>query len=143
METASDELDELNLEDAIEELKAAKALHVELKTILDRLTQAVKVANAESYLQEAEDRLAETKDNILSSTDLSTQVRDEAIAALNTSESYLDDARESLANSNPDEAITELEEAKKWEDESNNVIASVTASSNSAEPTNDSLTPTG
>lgn len=138
LQNASDELDELNLEDALKELKAAELLRAEFATILDRLTQAVKVANAETYLQEAENRIAETKDNILSSTDLTTQVRDEAIAALNTSESYLDGARESLANSNPDEAISELEEARKWEDESRKVIVSATAV-NSFESVNEAL----
>lgn len=142
LETASDELDELNVDDALEGLNAAKALRAELKTVLDRLTQAVKVANAETYLQEAEDRVSETKDSILNSADLATSVRDAAIEALNTSESYLDDARESLANSNPDEAISELEEAKKWEDTSNDVITSAT-SVNSVAPTSDSLTPAG
>ena len=88
-------------------------------------------------------RINATRDSILNSADLSTQVRDDAIAALNTSESYLDDAQESLDNSNPDEAVSDIEEAKKWEDEANNAIASVTAGTNSSDSTNDSLTSTG
>jgi hypothetical protein len=143
LETASDHLSNRNYDGAREELRAARALYVELKELVDRLTQTVKIVNVETYLQEAEDRLTETRDTILNSTDLSTQVRDDAIAALNTSEGYLDDARASLDNSNPDEAVSDIEEAKKWEDTANNVIASVTAGTNSSDLTNDSLTSTG
>ena len=141
LETAADYIADRNYDGAVDEIRAAKAMLVELKDPLNRLTQAVKVANVEAYLQEAEDRLAETE-SILNSTSLSPEVRDEAIDALNTSKDYLADARDSLANSNADAAITELEEAKKWEDETNNVLASAT-SVNSSDSTPNSLTSTG
>lgn len=143
LEAALDYLNNRNYDAAREELGEAKALYVKLKGLLDRLTEAVKAANVKSYLQEAEDRLNETRDSILGSTDLSQEDRDDAIDALNTSSEYLDNAQDSLANSDLDEALADIEEAKKWEDTANNFIATVTAGTNSSDSTTNSLTATG
>jgi len=140
LENATRELTTLNLEGAAEELCIAKTLLDELKEPFDRLTNLVKASNTEKYLEEAEIRVSETKANITISAALTPEAKEDAIAALNNSEASLSNARDSIERNNVDEAIEELEEAKKWEEESNNAIASVAASQNSVAPTDKSLT---
>jgi len=140
LENAARKLYALNLDGAAEELLIAKTVLEELKQPFDRLTNLVKASNTEKYLEEAEIRVSETKENITLSTALTPEIKEDAITALNNSEASLANARDFIENKNVDEAIEELEEAKKWEEESNRVIASVTVTQNSVEPTTESIT---
>jgi len=140
LENATRELSAMNLDGAAEELVIAKTLVDELKEPFDRLTTLVKASNTEKYLEAAEIRVSATKANITSSAALTPEIKEDAITALNNSEKNLANARDSIENNNVDEAIEELEEAKKWEEESNRAIASVTATPTSVAPTTESFT---
>jgi len=140
LENAARELATMNLEGAAEELLIAKTLLDELKQPFDRLTNLVKASNTEKYLEEAEIRVSETKANITLSATLTPEIKKDAITALNNSETNLANARDSIENNNVDEAIGELEEAKKWEEESNRAITSVAATPTSVAPTTESFT---
>ena len=137
---ATKELDTMNLDGAAEEHCIAKTLLDELKEAFDRLTNLVKASNTEKYLEEAEIRVSATRANITLSATLTTEIKEEAITALNNSEINLANARDFIENNNVDEAVEELEEAKEWEEESNRVIASVAATPTSVAPTTESLT---
>jgi hypothetical protein len=140
VENATRELSAMNLDGATEELRRAKTLLDELKNPFDRLTDLVKASNTEKYLEAAEIRVATTRANITSSAALTSETKEDAIAALNNSEASLADARDSIENNNVDDAIEELEEAKKWEEESNRAVATVAATPTAVAPTTDSLT---
>jgi len=140
LENATRELCTLNLEGAAEELRIAKTLLDELNEAFDRLTNLVKASNTEKYLEEAEIRVSATKANITISAALTPEAKEDAITALNNSETNLANARDSIENNNVDEAIEELEEAKKWEEESNRAISAVAATPTSVSPTTDSFT---
>jgi tetratricopeptide (TPR) repeat protein len=140
LENATRELTTMNLEGATEELCIAKTLFDELNEPFDKLTNLVKASNTEKYLEEAEIRVSETKANITISATLTPEIKEDAITALNNSETNLANARDSIENDNVDEAIGELEEAKKWEEESNRAIASVAATPTSVAPTTESFT---
>jgi hypothetical protein len=140
LENAARELYTLNLDGAAEELLIAKTLLEELNESFDRLTNLVKASNTEKYLEAAEIRVSETKANITLSVALTPEIKEDAIAALNNSEASLANARDLIESNNVDDAIGELEEAKKWEEESNRAIASVTDSQNSVAPTAESIT---
>jgi len=140
LENATRELHTRNLDGAAEELCIAKTLLEELNEPYDRLTNLVKTSNTEKYLEEAEKRVSATKANITLSAALTPEAKEDAIVALNNSEASLANARDSIERNNVDEAIEELEEAKKWEEESNSAIASVAASQNSVAPTDKSFT---
>jgi tetratricopeptide (TPR) repeat protein len=135
LRNATRELRALNLDGATEELLNAKTLLEELKAPFDRLTNLVKTANIENYLEDAEGRISETKENITQSTTLTAAAKDDAIAALNNSEASLANARASMGNNNVDEAIEDLEEAKNWEEESKRAVTSVTATPNAVSAT--------
>ena len=140
LENATRELSAMNLDGAAEELVIAKTLLDELKDSFDRLTNLVKASNTEKYLEAAEIRVAETKANITTSAALTPEAKEDAIVALNNSEASLANARDSIENNNVDDAIEELEEAKKWEEESDRAIASVAATPTSVAPTTESFT---
>jgi hypothetical protein len=140
LENATRKLSAMNLEGAAEELLIAKTLLDELKDLFDRLTDLVKASNTENYLEAAEIRVAATKANITSSAALTSEAKEDAIAALNNSEASLANARDSIENNDVDDAIEELEEAKKWEEESNRATASVAATPTSVAPTTESFT---
>lgn len=140
LENATRELYIMNLDGAAEELCIAKTLLDELKQPFDKLTNLVKASNIEKYLEEAEIRVSSTKRNITLSATLTPEIKKDAITALNNSETNLANARDSIENNNVDEAIEELEEAKKWEEESNRVITSVAATPTLVAPTAESLT---
>jgi hypothetical protein len=140
LENATRELSTMNLDGAAEELLISKTLVDELKQPFDRLTNLVKASNTEKYLEAAEIRVSATKTNITLSAALTSEIKEEAITALNNSEKNLANAREFIENNNIGEAIEELEEAKKWEEESNRAIASVAATPTSVAPTTESFT---
>jgi hypothetical protein len=140
LENATRKLSAINLDGAAEELLIAKTLLDELKDPFDRLTNLVKTSNTEKYLEEAKIRVAATKANITSSAALTPEIKEDAITALNNSEKNLANARDFIENNDVDEAIEELEEAKKWEEESNRATASVAATPTSVAPTTESFT---
>jgi hypothetical protein len=139
LENATRELYTMNLDGAAEELCIAKTLLDKLKQPFDKLTNLVKASNTEKYLEEAEIRVSATKANITLSAALTPEIKKDAITALNNSEASLANARDFIENKNVDEAIEELEEAKKWEEESNRAIASVAATPTSVAPTTESF----
>ena len=138
LRNATRELAALNLEGATEELLNAKMLLEELKAPFDRLTNLVKTANIEKYLEEAEDRLSATRENITQSTTLTAAAKEDAIAALNNSETSLTNARNSIGQNDVDDAIADLEEAKKWEEESKRALTAANVTPNSVSPTDES-----
>ncbi len=125
LETATRELDRLNLDRATEELRTARTLLNELKEFYNRLVNAVKAMNTQRYLEEAARRINATKANITASATLSPHNKTNAITALNNSENNLANARDLIKNGMIDEAIRELEAAKRWEDESHKYLPSV------------------
>jgi hypothetical protein len=129
LENATKQLDGLNLDVASEELNAARAFFGEMKSLYDRLINLVKASNTERYLEAAEARVIASKDNITNSA-LPQQNKTDAINALNNSETNLEKARELIQSGMVDDAVEELEEAKRWEDESRKYLTSVTATPN-------------
>jgi hypothetical protein len=127
LQNATMELRALNLDGATEELSNAKALLIELKALYDRLTSLVKTSNIETYLDIAEVRVSEAKENITQSTSLTSEAKDDAIDALNKSEASLTSARDAMKTNNVDDAIADIEVAKRWEEESKLAITSATA----------------
>ena len=140
LETATRELYILNFEAAAEELCIAKTLLAELNQPFARLTNLVTASNTEKYLKDAEIRVTSAKKNISLSATLTPEAKEDAITALNNSESSLANARDSIEDNNVDVAIGELEEAKKWEEESNHAIAAVAATPTALAPTTESIT---
>jgi hypothetical protein len=140
LENATRKLHFRNPDGATKELCTAKTLLENLKEPFDLLINRVKASNTKKYLEAAEIRVAATKENITSSATLTPEIKEDAITALNNSETNLANARDSIGNDNVDEAIEELEEAKKWEEESNRAIASVAATPTSVAPTTESFT---
>ncbi|HSQ53166.1 MAG TPA: hypothetical protein VLM82_01855 [Acidobacteriota bacterium] len=138
LQKATMELSALNLDGATEELSNAKALLIELKALYDRLTSLVKTRNIETYLNVAEERVSEAKENITQSTSLSSEAKDDAIDALNNSEASLASARDAMKTNNVDDAIADIEAAKKWEEESKQAITSSTATPNTVSANNSS-----
>lgn len=140
LENATRQLSAMNLEGAAEELCTAKTLLKNLKESLEGLTNRVKASNTEKYLEAAEIRVSATKANITASANLTTEAKEDAITALNNSEKNLENARDLIEKDNVDDAIEELEEAKKWEEESSRAAASVAATPTSVAPTTESFT---
>lgn len=140
LRNATRELHALNVSGATEELVNAKTVLAELQAPFDRLTDLVKSSNIKKYLEAAEGRVSETKENITQSTTLTAAAKEDAIVALNNSESSLADARASIRNNNVDAAIKDLEEAKEWEEKSKRAITAVTATPNSVSATDKSST---
>ncbi|MGD2066879.1 MAG: hypothetical protein PVI43_06925 [Candidatus Bathyarchaeota archaeon] len=140
LQNATMELRALNLDGATEELSNAKALLVELNALYDRLTSMVKTSNIEKYLDAAEERVSETKANITQSTNLTATAKEDAIDALNNSEASLANARDAIESNNVDGALADIEDAKKWEEESKRAITSATATPNSVSANDTSLT---
>jgi vacuolar-type H+-ATPase subunit I/STV1 len=124
LENATKKLDRLDLDGASEELRSAITLLDEAKEFLDDLVNLVKIANIQKYLEETAKRISETKADVASSANLSQQDKTNAIVALNNSETSLENAQKLLEEDKINEAIGELEEAKRWEDESCKYLAS-------------------
>jgi hypothetical protein len=140
LRNATQELHALNLDGATKELLNAQTLLEELQAPFDRLTNLVKTSNIETYLEAAEGRISETKENITQSTTLTAAAKEDAITALNNSEASLANARDSLTTNDVDAAIKNLEEAKEWEEESKRAITAVTATPNSVSATDQNYT---
>ena len=137
LETATQQLLNTNLEEATQALSTAKTLLDGLSQAITRLTTLVTESNTEKYLNEAQVRVSEAKQNITLSATLTAEAKQEAITALNNSEASLTNARDLIENDNVDEAIDELNEAKKWEEESTRVISPVASTPTAVAPTND------
>ena len=133
MENATRNLEKLNIDGATEELRATRTLLEESKEYLNSLINLVKIANTEKYLEAAKARVSTSKANITNSAALSPQNKTRAITALNNSETNLENASDLIENGMVDDAIGELEEAKKWEDESRKYLNSVDAIPNAIE----------
>jgi hypothetical protein len=140
LENATRQLSAMNLDGAAEEIYTAKTSLDELKRPFDRLINLVKESNTERYLEAAKIRVSATKENITLSANLTPEAKEDALTALNNSEASLANARDCIEKDNVDGAIEELEEAKKWEEESNRAAASVTATPTSVAPTTESFT---
>ena len=140
LQNATMELRAMNLNSATEELSNAKALLIELKALYDRLTSLVKTSNIETYLDVAQERVSEAKENVTQSTSLTSEAKDDAIHALNNSEASLASAREAMKTNNVDDAVADIEDAKKWEEESKLAITSATATPNAVSANDSSLT---
>ena len=140
LRNATQKLRALHLEAASEEFYIAKTLLDDLKQLFVRLTNLVTTSNTEQYLQEAEVRVSAARENITSSATLTPEAKEDAINALNNSEVSLANAKDRIADSNVDDAIDDLEEAKKWEVESDRAISSVADNSTSVAPTDESAT---
>ena len=140
LENATMELRTLNFYGATEELSSAKELLKELKTLYDRLTSLVKASNVEAYLDVAEERVSETKANITQSTNLTAAAKEDAIDALNNSQASLANARDAIKTNNIDDAIADIENAKKWEEESQRAITSATTNPNAVSVNDNSFT---
>jgi hypothetical protein len=136
LENATRKLDRLALAGASEELHSAVTLLDEAKEFLADLVNLVKIMNTQSYLEETAKRINETKVDVASLANLSTENKTNAITALNNSETSIENARELLEADKIDEAIGELEEAKSWEDESRKYLSpSITTTPNQVEST--------
>jgi hypothetical protein len=136
------ELSSGNLQYTVEQLHIVKKLLDDLNGYVDRLTANVTASNTEKYLNAAEVRVSEAKQNITLSATLTAASKEAAIAALNQSELSLSNARDKIDQDNMDEAIDELEEAKKWEEESTRAITADSVNSTSVTPTNEKDAPT-
>ena len=140
LQNATRELNRLNLEGATDEFDNAKALLLELKELYNRLTNLVKTSNIEEYLVAAEERVSETKENITDDTNLTANAKEDAIGALNNSEASLASAKDAIRANNVDDAMTDLEDAKKWEEESKRAISAVAVTPNANDADDKSLT---
>ncbi len=127
------------MEEVTNALNIAKTLLDELSQAIVRLTKLVTESNTEKYLNEAQVRVSAAKQNITLSATLTAEAKQEAITALNNSEASLTSARDLIENDSVDEAIEELNEAKKWEEESTRVISPVAVTPTVVSPTTDSV----
>ncbi|WNZ30016.1 MAG: hypothetical protein IAX21_03950 [Candidatus Bathyarchaeota archaeon] len=138
LENATRKLSALDLEGASNDLCTSEALLDELTEHVSRLTNLVSESNAQRYLQAAEVRLSVTRTELSVSATLTPKEKEDALTALNNSETSLTNARDLIQDSKVDDAIEALEEAKRWEEQSTNAISAV-AVTPSASNTNESL----
>ena len=139
LENALQEFRNSDLESSSEQLLIAKSFLNEFNDYINRLTANVTASNTEAYLNAATTRITEAKQNITLSASLTAASKEAAIAALNNSEVNLANARDKIAENNVDEAIEELEEAKKWEEESTRAITADSTNAVSVAPTTESV----
>lgn len=125
LENATRKLRVLNLDGADSDLVIAKTLLEDLRAHVSRLTNLVSKSNVQKYLAEAENRLSATRADISVSATLTAKEKEDALTALNNSETSLSNARDLIEDSNVDGAIEELEEAKRWEAESTATTSAV------------------
>ena len=135
LENAVGELRNSNLKGATEQLSIARTYLAEFDDYLKRLTNNITATNIANYLSTAEIRVSEIKKNITLSTTLTAISKETAIIALNNSEVNLANARDNIEENNVKEAIEDLEEAKKWEEESIRSLTSDSLNTQSAIPT--------
>lgn len=140
LRNATTELLSFNIDDAKKNLVTARTMLKELLEPISQLTNFVNEINTRNYLEAAEKRVSSIKENITLSTVLTPQVKEEAITALNNSEMNLENARIMIDNKNVNEAIQQLEEAKKWEEESIRLTNLVFSTSNSVVQKDETIT---
>ena len=134
LRNAAQKLRVLNLEGATEDLREAEEVLDDLIENVTQLINRVSESNAQRYLQAAEDRVFAAKARISVSATLTPKEKEEALTALDNSETKLDNAKDLIQANNVDDAIQELEEAKKWEEASNTTVNAVSVTpSNSAD----------
>ncbi|MEJ2242572.1 MAG: hypothetical protein P8Y18_10605 [Candidatus Bathyarchaeota archaeon] len=139
LDTAKQKLNSINLEEATKELELVTSLQARLEEYFIKLTNRISTSNIDKYLQDAETRVTSAKINITDSATLTQEIKREAITALDNSETNLENARNYNEDNNLKEAINELEEAKKWEEESNRIISSVSTTSTSVSAINENI----
>jgi tetratricopeptide (TPR) repeat protein len=139
LENATQKLHVLDLEAATLDLDVAETLLDELMENVSRLTKLVSESNVQRYLKAATDRLSVARADISVSATLTPKEKDDALTALNNSEASLSNARNLIEDSNVDDAIEKLEEAKRWEAESTAALSAVAVTPSTVN-TNESLT---
>jgi hypothetical protein len=106
----------MEINNAEEQLASAKASLSEAVTYMNTFTVAVKALKTELFIVVAEERLTLLRANITSaSLNVSQEVRNASLTALNIAESRLQTAKDLMANDMVDETVEELEESKKYE----------------------------
>lgn len=101
---------------AEEQLASAKASLSEAVMHMNALTLAVKALKTEQFIVVTEERLTLLRANITAaSLNVSQQVRNASLTALNEAESRLQTAKDFMANDMVVETIEKLEESKKYE----------------------------
>ena len=125
LQNATQKLLVLDFEGATNDLDAAESLLDVLLENISRLTNLVSESNVQRYLNQAQDRLAVARADISVSATLTAKEKEDALTALNNSEASLSNARDLIEDSNVDDAIEKLEEAKRWESESTAAISAV------------------
>lgn len=116
LDIAKAKLSLMEINDAEQQLASAKVSLSEAVVHMNALTVAVKALKAEQFIVFAEKRLTLLRANITAaSLNVSQQVRDASLAALNIAESRLQTAKDLMANNMVDETVEELEESKTYE----------------------------
>ena len=116
LDIAKAKLGLMEINDAEQQLASAKTFLYEAVVHMNALTDAVKALKAEQFIVVAEKRLILLRANITAaSLNVSQQIRDASLAALNIAESRLQTAKALMANDMVDETVEELEESKKYE----------------------------
>lgn len=116
LDIAKAKLGLMEINDAEQQLASAKAFLYEAVVHMNALTVAVKALKAEQFIVVAEKRLILLRANITAaSLNVSQQIWDASLAALNIAESRLQTAKALMANDMVDETVEELEESKKYE----------------------------
>jgi hypothetical protein len=125
LKIATQDLRSLDIQAARENLITAKILLRNLNESISRLKNLVNEANTLTYLENSETRILAIKTEINLSPSLTPEIKEDAILALDNSETNLENARELIEINKVDDAVQQLEEAKKWEEESKRIVASV------------------
>ena len=116
LDNAIAKLSLMEINNAEEQLASAKASLSEAVIHMNALTVAVKAFKTKHFIVVAEERLTLLRANITSaSLNVSQQVRNASLTALNIAERKLQTAKDLMANDMVDETIEELEESKKYE----------------------------
>jgi hypothetical protein len=142
LRNATQKLRSLNLEEATQDFATAENLLDDLMEYVGRLTNVVSESNAQRYLQVAKSRVAAAKASVSVSATLTAEAKEDALSALSKSETNLANAEDLIEANNVDDAIAELEEAKRWEETSNTASVSATSVSPSSSTQAESLTNT-
>ena len=116
LDVAKAKLSLMEINDAEQQLASARASLSEAVMHMRTLTVAVKALKTEQFIVVAEERLTLLRANITAaSLNVSQQVRNASLTALNVAESRLQTAKDLMAKDMVDETIEELEESKKYE----------------------------
>jgi hypothetical protein len=116
LDIAKAKLSLMEVNNAEHQLASAKASLSEAVMHMNTLTIVIKALKTEQYIVVAEERLTILRANITAaSLNVSQQVRNASLTALNIAESRLQSAKDLMANDMVDETVEELEESKKYE----------------------------